>query len=136
MTLLGHTDTVTGLAVSPDGKRLLSHALDGTLHVWDVAPFSTLPDRVLFKVAHGAPNSQTSTEPPSLMRCAWSPDGRRFTAGSGMQSKNTVCIWDHEGQPLLALPGHMGQAIEAVFHPLENVLASCGMDGNCLVGEL
>jgi Prp8 binding protein len=137
MLLQGHADTVTGLSVSPDGKRLLSHALDGSLRVWDVAPFSALADRCLLQVAHGQPAAAASSlEPPGLMRCAWSPDGARFSAGSGLYSKHAVCVWDHSGRPLLALPGHAGQVIEAAFHPTENVLASCGMDGNVLVGEL
>jgi len=136
MALRGHADMVTGLAVSPDGKRLLSHALDGFLRVWDVAPFSTLADRVLVKVAHGAAQAADSVEPPSLMRCAWSADGRRFSAGSGTASKFAVAVWEADGRPVRELAGHTGQVIEVAFHPLEPVVASCGLDGACLVGEV
>lgn len=40
MRLTGHTDTVTGLALSPDGDFLLSNAMDNTLRVWDVRPYA------------------------------------------------------------------------------------------------
>ena len=36
MTLRGHTDTITGLAVSPDGTHVLSNAMDCTLRMWDM----------------------------------------------------------------------------------------------------
>ena len=38
-TLSGHTDTVTYLALSPDGTHLLSNSMDSTLRAWDVRPF-------------------------------------------------------------------------------------------------
>ena len=40
LTLEGHTDTVTGLALSPDGNSLLSNGMDSQLRVWDVRPFA------------------------------------------------------------------------------------------------
>ncbi len=40
MRLTGHTDTVTGLSLSPDGNFLLSNAMDNTLRVWDVRPYA------------------------------------------------------------------------------------------------
>ena len=39
--MTGHTDTVTGLALSPDGSYALSNAMDNTLRIWDVRPFAT-----------------------------------------------------------------------------------------------
>ncbi len=33
MSLKGHNDTVTGIAVSPDGTHLLTNAMDNTLRV-------------------------------------------------------------------------------------------------------
>lgn len=36
----GHTDTVTGLALSPDGSYLLSNAMDNTLRIWDIRPYA------------------------------------------------------------------------------------------------
>jgi len=36
-TLLGHTDSITSLAFTPDGRRLFSGSLDKTVKEWDVA---------------------------------------------------------------------------------------------------
>lgn len=38
--LKGHTDTVTGLSLSPDGSYILSNSMDNTLKIWDVRPFA------------------------------------------------------------------------------------------------
>ena len=35
-TFEGHEDEVTGIAFSPDGKRIVSSSGDGTLRLWDV----------------------------------------------------------------------------------------------------
>jgi hypothetical protein len=35
-TLEGHTDSVTGLALTPDGSYVVSCSLDGTVRVWDI----------------------------------------------------------------------------------------------------
>ena len=40
LMLQGHTDSITGLSLSPDGNHLLSNAMDSQLRVWDVRPFS------------------------------------------------------------------------------------------------
>jgi WD40 repeat protein len=38
--LAGHSNTVTGLKVSPDGHHLLTNSMDNTLRVWDLRPFA------------------------------------------------------------------------------------------------
>lgn len=38
--LKSHTDTITGLSLSPDGSYVLSNAMDNTLKIWDVRPFA------------------------------------------------------------------------------------------------
>ncbi len=39
-TLKGHSDTVTGLSLSPDGTHLLSNGMDNTLRLWDMRPYA------------------------------------------------------------------------------------------------
>jgi len=38
LTLRGHANLVTGVAFSPDGKRLATASWDQTAKVWDVEP--------------------------------------------------------------------------------------------------
>lgn len=40
LLLQGHSDTITGLALSPDGNVLLSNAMDSVLRTWNVRPFA------------------------------------------------------------------------------------------------
>ena len=37
-------DSVTGLALSPDGGLLLSNSMDSSLRCWDVRPFAGWPN--------------------------------------------------------------------------------------------
>jgi Prp8 binding protein len=48
----GHSNTVTGLAVSPDGHHLLSNSMDNTLRIWDMRPFA--PDNRCVLLVLGA----------------------------------------------------------------------------------
>lgn len=50
-----------------------------------------------------------------LLRCCWSPDGKRVAAGS---ADRIVYIWDVQSLQLAyALPGHKGSVNEVAFHP-------------------
>ena len=37
----GHTDTVTGMMLSPDGSNVLTNSMDGTVRIFDIRPFCT-----------------------------------------------------------------------------------------------
>lgn len=40
MTLKGHTDSITGMKLSPDGTHLLTNSMDNTLRIWDMRPYA------------------------------------------------------------------------------------------------
>mmetsp|Transcript_15482 Transcript_15482/g.46734 ORF Transcript_15482/g.46734 Transcript_15482/m.46734 type:complete len:289 (+) Transcript_15482:358-1224(+) len=40
LTLSGHSDTITGMAVSPNGSHLLTNSMDNTLREWDMRPYA------------------------------------------------------------------------------------------------
>jgi Prp8 binding protein len=113
MTLSGHTDTITGLAVSSDGAHVLSNSMDCSLRVWDVRPYA--PAQRCTKVLKGHLHNFEKT----LLRCAWSPDDKKVTAGS---ADRNVYIWDVEsGNALYKLPGACaGRALRSC------VLRRCG----------
>ena len=105
MTMAGHTDTVTGLSVSPDGSYLLSNSIDRSLRVWNIRPFVTGAvdveqgavrcEKLMQGVHHGAEKN--------LLKCSWSPKMDLVSAGS---ADRMVHIWEPDTCSLAyQLPG-------------------------------
>ncbi|CAN9386190.1 unnamed protein product [Alternaria alternata] len=128
-TLLGHTDTVTSLQLSPDNQTLLSNAHDSTVRTWDVRPFAPADRRI--QTYDGAPTGQER----NLLKASWDSKGEKIAAGSGDQS---VAVWEtRTGKLLNKLPGHRGAVNDVRFHPLgEPILLSASSDRKLMVGEL
>lgn len=127
LTLVGHTETVTGLALSPDGSFLLSNAMDATLRVWDVRPYAPAERCVRVMTGH-AHNFEKQ-----LLRCAWSADGKMVACGS---SDRCLWIFAAEGSVLYKLPGHKSTVTAVAFHPSEPIVGSTGSDKQIFLGEL
>lgn len=83
-TLEGHTDTITGLSVSPDGSFLLSNSMDNTLRSWDVRPF------VNGSRAHKSFAGVQHNFQKTLLKCGWSADGTKVSAGSSDQIVSSI----------------------------------------------
>lgn len=71
MTLKGHSDSITGLALNPDGTHLLSNAADNSLRVWDLRPYA--PANRCEKIFTGHQHNYER----NLLRCSWSSDGSK-----------------------------------------------------------
>ena len=128
LTLEGHADTITGLAVSPSGTHLLSNSMDCTLRVWDLRPYA--PSERCENLFAGHLHNYEKT----LLRCGWSPAGDLVTCGSADRAVN---IWDVGKRALrYKLPGHAGSVNAAVFHPLEPIIGSASSDRTLFLGEL
>ena len=128
LTLSGHRDTVTGLALSRDGAFVLSNAMDAQLRVWDVRPYApaTRCVKILVGHTHGAERN--------LLRCAWAPSSRHVAAGS---SDGVVSVWSTTSRAVVhRLAGHAGSVNDVAFSPREPVLASAGSDGTVILGEV
>lgn len=128
MNLTGHTDTITDLTLSPDGSYVLSNAMDNTLRMWDVRPYA--PQERCTKLFAGHQHNFEM----NLLRCSWSPDGRRIAAGS---ADRDVCVWNTaNGQILYKLPGHAGVVNDVQFHPTQPIVMSCSNDKQIYLGEV
>ena len=77
ITLKGHTDQITSVTFSPDGKRLASASLDRTLKVWDAENGKEI------RALNGHTNRVESVP--------FSPDGTRLASAS-FDGKGKV--WD------------------------------------------
>ena len=78
--LAGHSASVTSVAFSPDGKRVVSGSHDKTIRVWDAET-----GVIVSGPFEGHNESGTSV--------AFSPDGKRVVSGS---DDKTIRVWDAE----------------------------------------
>jgi len=125
--LIGHTDTITGLALSNDGNYLLSNSMDSTIRCWDITPYAQ--GSRCTKVYSGA----THNFEKNLLRVSWSPDDAYISAGS---ADRFVYIWNANTAKIeRKFGGHLGSVNETSFNKLSNVIASCSSDKTSIIGE-
>ncbi|KAI6195558.1 hypothetical protein M3Y99_01900800 [Aphelenchoides fujianensis] len=127
-TLFGHQDTITSVSLSPDGRHVLSNSMDCSARIWDVQPFAT-GDRCVRTFQGHQHNFERN-----LLKCAWSPDGKRISVGSS--DRLTYIYQVNSAKIEYALPGHQGSVNAVDFHPLEPILVSAGSDKKIFLGEL
>jgi RNA polymerase sigma factor (sigma-70 family) len=108
-----HPDHVSGLTLSPDGRRVLEGNWDHTMRLWDVESGKLLRE---FK-----------DHPGSVYGVAFSPDGRRALS-SGAEG-TTFSLWDLESaQEIRRFEGHAKHIDWVVFSPDGRRALSCGPD--------
>jgi len=127
-SLVGHSDTITGVSLSPKGDFLLSNSMDCTGRVWDIRPFAN-EDRL--KGVYGG--HQHNFE-KNILKCAWSADSRWVTCGS---SDCFSYVWDVKTKEIVyKLPGHQGSVNAVDFHPYEPIILTGSSDKKIYLGEL
>ncbi len=100
-SLEGHTGSVEAVAVSPDGRFIVSGSWDNTLKVWD-----TDSGRLLRSL-----EGHTS----GVKAVAISPDGRWIVSGSEDQ---TLKVWEADsGRLLRSLEGHTAEVTAVAVSP-------------------
>ncbi|MDO8597604.1 MAG: serine/threonine-protein kinase [Sulfuricaulis sp.] len=153
-SLRGHTGTVLSLAFSPDSKRIVSAAADGTIRLWDSASGKSLKilrrhqgavntvtysadGRWLASAGHdgtiklweeksGAIRTEWRGPGKAILAIAFSPDGR-WLAAAGRD--RVIQLWSvADGKLAHTYPGHHGDVLGLAFSPDGRTLASAGAD--------
>jgi len=162
LTMTGHTDWLGGLAFSPDGKRLASTSLDGTVRIWSLSPgqetvtvsgpgagygtrvvynpngkeFATNGGdgtATIWDAETGALRLRLSAHDEEVMSMAFGPDGKHFATGS---LDATAIVWDTDtGQKLLTLSGHEAGVRDIAFSPDGSLIATGGFDGTARIWD-
>ncbi|KAJ7808904.1 WD40-repeat-containing domain protein [Mycena olivaceomarginata] len=101
--LQGHDDSVSSVAFSPDGQRIVSGSDDKMVRIWDATTGAAI----------GEPLQGHDDWVSSV---AFSPDGQRIVSGSG---DKTVRIWDAATGAAIGKPlrGHYDSVLSVVFSP-------------------
>ncbi|HVS36179.1 MAG TPA: WD40 repeat domain-containing protein, partial [Gemmataceae bacterium] len=113
--LHGHTSWIAALAITPDGKQIVSVANDESVRVWDA---TTGRGRKL-------PFTAARLDAPHGHRISISPDGRLLAVGEGQR----VRLWDLQSDAeQAALPLSLTGVRIAVFSPDGTRLAVAGTE--------
>jgi len=118
--LKGHASAVGGVAVTPDGKTVVSGSNDSTLKVWDL---ETGQCRATFKGHTADVNNVVVT-----------PDGRTVVSSS---EDKTLKVWDLEtGQCRATFKGHTADIMGLVVTPDGRTVVSGSWDTTLKVWDL
>src|SRR5262245_21652730 len=164
-TFQGHQETVYGVALSADGKQLLTASFDKTIKLWDVASGKEIrtfggekghqnlvlgvtfaPDGQTFASA-SSDNTAKIWDVPLLKplrettlteagtSTAISPDGKTAAAGA---KDGSIKVWNlADGKDLFTLKGHVGPTSGLAYSPASaQTLASTGVDGTLRLWNL
>lgn len=115
-----HLHQYHGVAVSPDGSRMITANRDHTARLWDIASGQCL---VVFR-----------GHTDELRRAAFTIDGKRAVTCA---NDGTLRMWDcANGECLLILNGHKGDVCAVTVSPDNNYIVSGGSDGTLRVWSL
>ncbi|KAM7496156.1 hypothetical protein LguiA_020570 [Lonicera macranthoides] len=118
----GHSDEITALKFSSDGRILLSRSFDDTLKVWDLRQIKDP-----LKVFEDLPNHYSQTN------IAFSPDEQLILTGTSIERDSTtggfLCFYDRTKLELVSRVGISPtfSVVQCAWHPkLNQVFATAG----------
>ncbi len=119
LTLKGHSDWVTSISYSPDGKQIASAGLDGTVKLWNTQTGQFL--------------SSLRGHAGGVLGVSFGPDGKQIASASKDQ---TVKVWDaRTGKEVLSCKGHSGWVTDVSFSPDGKQIASASADNTVRVWD-
>jgi len=162
-TFVGHKDSISGIAWSPDGQILASASKDRNIGLWNreteelctflkgtgrsgaVSSVAWLPDRR--KLISGSTaktvrlwdvkTEKMDSRPghsDSINSVAVSPDGQMFASGS---SDRTIRVWSAKNAKLLqTFKGHTGEVLSVAWSPDGRLLASGSRDKTIKIWDI
>jgi hypothetical protein len=118
-TLTGHSDWVSSVSYSPDGRYIASGSEDNTIKIWDATTGALV---------------RTLTGHSSVVySVSYSPDGRYIASGSW---DGTIKIWDATtGALVRTLTGHSGYVLSVSYSPDGRYIASGSWDGTIKIWD-
>jgi len=120
----GHTDAVSSVDVSSDGRWVFSGAMDGTVRAWESTSGVRQP----------ASGLSTSAGDPFILSVAARPDSPNEIAYTGEDSIIHQRVWNapvRPGPPSLA--GHANFVFDVEYSPDGSLVATGGADGSVRV---
>jgi len=108
-TFIGHKDSVSSLAISPDGKYVISGCSDSTLKLW--------------KINTGECIRTFNGHRHAVRSVAYSHDGKSVLSGS---ADDTLILWDiSTGKQIHTFKGHEHYVVSVAMNPIGGNCISC-----------
>ena len=120
--IMGHSEHVNSVAVSPIGRILASGSDDQTVRLWDISTGDLLTAPLLGHT-------------DNVLNVAFNPNGQILASTS---RDDTIILWDMStfqpiGEPLT---GHTDDVLEAAFSFDGKILASASWDGSIILWDV